>query len=169
MTGPNVVARVGAMLRAVATTEPDGASTTELGKLAGLARPTAHRLLTALADEHLVSRDSKTGRWSLGPELYLLGVGAAHHHDVEALRLFDVGVGDLGRASQPILVAHVIGRTRDRRVGGRHVAALGRRGRRLRRASGQPGHRAEDAGAGGTAFDRAGDYAGRRSLRRKGR
>lgn len=39
MTGPNVVARVGAMLRAVATTEPDGASTTELGKLAGLARP----------------------------------------------------------------------------------------------------------------------------------
>ncbi len=82
MTGPNVVARVGAMLRAVATTEPDGASTTELGKLAGLARPTAHRLLTALADEHLVSRDQKTGRWSLGPELYLLGVGAAQHHDV---------------------------------------------------------------------------------------
>ena len=78
------------------------------------------------------------------------GMAAAHHHDVEALRLFDVGVGDLGRASQPILVAHVIGRTRDRRVGGRHVAALGRRGRRLRRASGQPGHRAEDAGAGGT-------------------
>ncbi len=82
MTGPNVVARVGAMLRAVATAEPDGASTTELGKLAGLARPTAHRLLTALADEHLVSRDQKTGRWSLGPELYLLGVGAAQHHDV---------------------------------------------------------------------------------------
>lgn len=63
---------------------------------------------------------------------------AAHHHDVEALRLFDVGVGDLGRASQPILVAHVIGRTRDRRVGGRRVAVLSRRGRRLRRASVSP-------------------------------
>ncbi|WP_370065509.1 IclR family transcriptional regulator [Mycobacterium sp. MAA66] len=82
MPGPNVVARVGAMLRAVAATEPDGASTTELGKSAGLARPTAHRLLTSLADEGLISRDPKTGRWSLGPELYLLGVGAAYRYDV---------------------------------------------------------------------------------------
>jgi len=82
VTGPNVVARVGAMLRAVASTEPDGASTTELGRSAGLARPTAHRLLTSLAEEGLVSRDPKTGRWSLGPELYLLGVGAAYRYDV---------------------------------------------------------------------------------------
>jgi DNA-binding IclR family transcriptional regulator len=78
----NVVARVGAVLRAVAAAEPSGASTTELGKLAGLARPTAHRLLVALADEHLVARDTKSGRWSLGPELYLLGVGAAYRYDV---------------------------------------------------------------------------------------
>ena len=78
----NVVARVGAVLRAVAAAEPSGASTTELGKLAGLARPTAHRLLVSLADEHLVARDAKTGRWSLGPELYLLGVGAAYRYDV---------------------------------------------------------------------------------------
>lgn len=77
-----MVARVGAVLRAVAAAEPDGASTTDLGKRAGLARPTAHRLLVALADEHLVARDSKTGRWSLGPELYLLGVGAAYRYDV---------------------------------------------------------------------------------------
>ncbi len=78
----NVVARVGAVLRAVAAVEPEGASTTELGKRAGLARPTAHRLLVSLAAEDLVSRDSKTGRWSLGPELYLLGVGAAFRFDV---------------------------------------------------------------------------------------
>lgn len=82
MSSPTVVARVGAMLRAVAATEPQGASTTELGKLAGLARPTAHRLLMSLSDEGLVSRDSKSGRWSLGPELYLLGVGAAYRFDV---------------------------------------------------------------------------------------
>jgi DNA-binding IclR family transcriptional regulator len=80
--GSNVVARVGAVLRAVAAAEPDGASTTDLGKVAGLARPTAHRLLVSLASEHLVARDSKTGRWSLGPELYLLGVGAAYRYDV---------------------------------------------------------------------------------------
>lgn len=82
MPGPNVVARVGAILRAVAAAEPAGASTTELGLAAGLARPTAHRLLTSLAAEGLVSRDGKTGRWSLGPELYLLGVGAAYRFDV---------------------------------------------------------------------------------------
>jgi DNA-binding IclR family transcriptional regulator len=78
----NVVGRVGAILRAVAAAEPAGGSTTELGKLAGLARPTAHRLLSSLADEHLVARDPKSGRWSLGPELYLLGVGAAYRYDV---------------------------------------------------------------------------------------
>jgi DNA-binding IclR family transcriptional regulator len=70
------------MLRAVSAAEPHGASTTELGKTAGLARPTAHRLLTSLADEGLVGRDPKTGRWSLGPELYLLGVGAAYRYDI---------------------------------------------------------------------------------------
>jgi DNA-binding IclR family transcriptional regulator len=78
----NVVARVGAVLRAVAAAEPTGASTTELGRLAGLARPTAHRLLVSLAEQHLVARDPKSGRWSLGPELYLLGVGAAYRYDV---------------------------------------------------------------------------------------
>ena len=82
LVGSHVVARVGGLLRAVAAAEPTGASTTDLGKAAGLARPTAHRLLTSLADEGLVDRDAKTGRWSLGPELYLLGSGAAHRYDV---------------------------------------------------------------------------------------
>jgi DNA-binding IclR family transcriptional regulator len=78
----HVVARVGALLRVVAAAEPAGASTTELGRAARLARPTAHRLLTSLAEEGLIDRDGKTGRWSLGPELYLLGSGAAHRYDV---------------------------------------------------------------------------------------
>lgn len=78
----HVVGRVGAVLRAVAAAEPAGASTTELGRLADLARPTAHRLLVSLAAEGLVSRDPKGGRWTLGPELYLLGVGAASRYDV---------------------------------------------------------------------------------------
>lgn len=76
------MARVGVILRAVAAAEPAGASTSELGRRAGLARPTAHRLLVSLADEGLVSRDARSGRWSLGPELYLLGVGAADRYDV---------------------------------------------------------------------------------------
>lgn len=82
VVGSHVVARVGGLLRAVAAAEPTGATTTDLGRAAGLARPTAHRLLTALVDEGLIDRDAKTGRWSLGPELYLLGSGAAHRYDV---------------------------------------------------------------------------------------
>ena len=77
-----VIARAGALLRAVAALEAAGASTTHLARVAGLARPTAHRLLVAMADEGLVDRDLKTGRWSLGPELYLLGATAAHRYDI---------------------------------------------------------------------------------------
>lgn len=76
------MARVGALLRAVAAAEPAGASTTDLAHAADLARPTAHRLLTSLAAEGLIDRDAKSGRWSLGPELFLLGSGAAHRYDV---------------------------------------------------------------------------------------
>ncbi|MHA4850948.1 MULTISPECIES: IclR family transcriptional regulator [unclassified Rhodococcus (in: high G+C Gram-positive bacteria)] len=80
--GPHVVGRVGALLRAVGAHEPAGASTTVLGRAAGLARPTAHRLLSSLADEGLLDRDAKTGRWTLGPELYLLGAAAATRYDI---------------------------------------------------------------------------------------
>ncbi|MCB0928383.1 MAG: IclR family transcriptional regulator [Mycolicibacterium insubricum] len=79
--GVNVVGRAAAVLRAVAAAEPTGISTTDLARSAGLARPTAHRLLTALAAEDLVARD-RSGLWSLGSELYLLSVGAAARYEV---------------------------------------------------------------------------------------
>lgn len=82
MNGPGVIARAGALLRAVSAAEPAGASTTELASAAGLARPTVHRLLTALNEQGLVDRDRKTGRWNLGPELYLLGAAAANRYDI---------------------------------------------------------------------------------------
>lgn len=77
-----MVARVAAVLRAVASSEPSGASTTELARFADLARPTAHRLLVSLTEEGLVDRDAKSGRWSLGPELYLLGAAAGNRYDI---------------------------------------------------------------------------------------
>jgi DNA-binding IclR family transcriptional regulator len=77
-----VLARAGALLRAIAACEADGASTTKLARTAGVPRPTTHRLLTALSGEGLVDRDLTTGRWSLGPELYLLGAGAASRYDI---------------------------------------------------------------------------------------
>lgn len=77
-----LVGRIAALLRAVGESEPKGSSTTALGAATGLARPTAHRLLVSLSTEGLIDRDSATGRWTLGPELYLLGVGASNRYDI---------------------------------------------------------------------------------------
>ncbi|WP_137295497.1 IclR family transcriptional regulator [Nocardioides dongxiaopingii] len=84
-TPVSVVGRVGATLREVAAHEPDGATTSELARGTGLARPTVHRLLTSLQAEGLLDRDGDTGRWLLGPELYLLGGAARARYDVTAL------------------------------------------------------------------------------------
>lgn len=78
----DVLGRAGALLRAVAAQEPDGATTSALARSVGLARPTVHRLLTSLLDEGLVERDPGHARWVLGPELYLLGTAARARYDV---------------------------------------------------------------------------------------
>lgn len=80
--GPEVVSRVGDLLRGVGALEPDGGTTTAVARSVEMARPTAHRLLTSLAREGLVDRDDRSGRWHLGPELYLLGASAAARYDV---------------------------------------------------------------------------------------
>jgi DNA-binding IclR family transcriptional regulator len=97
----SVVARVGALLRAVGAAEPAGASTTDLAKAAGIARPTAHRLLMSLSDEGLIDRDTKTGRWALGPELYLLGASAANRYDItgQARDILDRLARDTGESA----------------------------------------------------------------------
>lgn len=77
----DVVGRVGAVLRAVSAHEPDGGTTSAVARTTGLARPTAHRLLTSLLGEGLVDR-APDGRWLLGPELYLLGTAATSRYDV---------------------------------------------------------------------------------------
>ena len=77
----DVVGRVGTVLRAVAANEPTGVTTTQLARSTGLARPTAHRLLTSLLGDGLLDRN-EDGRWFLGPELYLLGMTAAPRYDV---------------------------------------------------------------------------------------
>jgi DNA-binding IclR family transcriptional regulator len=84
MTLPAVhlIGRVGAVLRALSAVNEKGASTSDLARATELARPTVHRLLVALAEEGYVDRDQRTGRWYLGPELYLLGEVAARRYDV---------------------------------------------------------------------------------------
>ena len=80
-----LVGRVSALLRTISAHEPDGVSTSDVARATDLARPTVHRLLTSLADEGLVDRDPKSGRWALGPELYLLGAAAATRYDITDL------------------------------------------------------------------------------------
>lgn len=76
----DVIGRTAALLRAVASNEPKGLRTSEAALAAGLPRPTAHRLLTSMGKEGLVDRLAG-GRWCVGPELFLLGLGAAPRYD----------------------------------------------------------------------------------------
>ncbi|MFE0027909.1 IclR family transcriptional regulator [Amycolatopsis sp. NPDC059021] len=78
----HVTGRIAAVLHAVSAAPERGASTSQIARATALARPTTHRLLTALADEGYVDRDRRTGQWFLGPELYLLGEVAARRYDV---------------------------------------------------------------------------------------
>lgn len=80
----DVVGRTSALLKALAAAETDGATTTEAAAAAGLPRATAHRLLSSLAEVGMVER-SPSGRWLLGPELYLFGLAAAPRYDVTSL------------------------------------------------------------------------------------
>ncbi len=81
-TGSQVVSKIGAVLRTLSASMPEGAGTTTVAGASGITRPTAHRLLTALAAEGFVDRDQGTGRWLLGPELYLMGSVAADRYDI---------------------------------------------------------------------------------------
>lgn len=83
--GAQVVGRVTALLRALSSTMPEGAGTTRLANATGVSRPTAHRLLTSLAEQGFVDREAASGNWLLGPELYLLGAVAAERYDITEL------------------------------------------------------------------------------------
>lgn len=80
--GAQVVARVGAVMRAVADLAPGGGTTSQVTALTGLTRSTVHRLLSSLLAEGYVDRDRDTGLWFLGPELYVMGALAGTRFDV---------------------------------------------------------------------------------------
>lgn len=83
--GAQMVGRIGAILRSVSQGMPAGASTAAVTKECGIPRPTVHRLLVSLSGQGFVDRDSGSGRWFLGPELYLMGAAAAARFDVADL------------------------------------------------------------------------------------
>ncbi|KAA1422984.1 IclR family transcriptional regulator [Mumia zhuanghuii] len=77
-----LVGRLSRLLRAVAGGPSDGVTTSDVARETELPRATTHRLLESLAVEGLLDRDGATGRWFLGPELYVLGTRAASRFDV---------------------------------------------------------------------------------------
>lgn len=84
-SGSQVVRRVGALLREIAHAHERGARLSELATTTDLTKPTAHRLLRALAAEGLLDQDEQTGRWHLGPEMYVMGSAAALRFPIEEL------------------------------------------------------------------------------------
>lgn len=80
--GVPVIAKAGLLLRALAVAGASETTTTSLARQTGLTRPTAHRLLSDLAEQGFVDHDAPHRRWLLGPELYLLGVAAASRYDI---------------------------------------------------------------------------------------
>ncbi len=81
-SGTQAITRAARLLRLLSPHGPRGASTPVLAAAAGLTRPTTHRMLVALRREGLVDRDDRTGHWTPGPELYLLGAAAAARYDI---------------------------------------------------------------------------------------
>lgn len=97
--GSQVVRRVSAILRVVGAHEPGGITTALVADRSALTRPTAHRLLRALAADGLLDQDEDRTHWHLGPEAYLLGTGAASRYDVvdaarESVRLLADRTGE---------------------------------------------------------------------------
>ena len=73
-SGVQAIARAAAVLRALEAT-PAGLSLSDLALEVGLAKSTAHRIVSALADERLVAR-GPDGRVRLGPALARLGTAS---------------------------------------------------------------------------------------------
>lgn len=81
--GTQVVGRVALLLRIIAKAGGSGLSLAGIVRASDLTRPTVHRLLKALAADGLLDVDEATGRWYLGPELYVMGTVAAARFAVE--------------------------------------------------------------------------------------
>lgn len=83
--GAQVVHRLAGVLRIVSAAMPEGITTSDVARAASLPRPTAHRLLASLAAEGFLDHDRRSGRWLLGPELYLMGSVASERYDISSL------------------------------------------------------------------------------------
>lgn len=83
--GAQSVDRALALLAAVGRAGDGGAALADLARAAGMAKPTARRLLISLIAAHLVEQDDATRGYHLGAGAWLLGLRAGLRHDMTAL------------------------------------------------------------------------------------
>lgn len=72
--GAQSVRRAMIVLRLLAWGQEQGVRLADVAVMAGLSRPTAHRLLRVLVDECALEQDPLTRRYLIGPEMTLLGI-----------------------------------------------------------------------------------------------
>lgn len=75
--GTQSIERAIALLREVAVFGKQGARLTDLIERCDIEYPTAHRIVKSLVTQALLSKDTKTRRYYLGPLVYELGLAAA--------------------------------------------------------------------------------------------
>jgi len=117
--GTQAVIRALGLLKAFTRAQPE-LSLADLSDVTGLARTTAHRLLTALESEGLVARNPATRTYRLGPAALVLGTQALVSNDLRAvvepeLRLLAERTGESATLEVPLegsmlIVAEVPGR-----------------------------------------------------------
>src|SRR5262245_60520194 len=97
-TGVGVSDRTVAVLNAL---EAGPASLAQLVAATGLARPTAHRIASALERHRVLTRDSQ-GRFVLGPRLTELAAAAGEDRLLAVAQPVRAQVRDMDRASAPL-------------------------------------------------------------------
>lgn len=75
--GTQVIQRVALLLRLLTHHHRQGLRLVELGRLAGIERSTAHRILQGLIAERLAAQDHGSKLYRLGPAMYEMGLAAA--------------------------------------------------------------------------------------------
>lgn len=81
--GAQSIARAALLLRTLSTFGSAGSSLMEISALTGLAKATAHRMLTALVEQRLVERPAGTRHYRLGPDIFAFGIGVHDCYDVK--------------------------------------------------------------------------------------
>lgn len=83
--GAQSIHRTAAVLRALAAHAGPGMRLSDVMKMTGLQRPTAHRMLQALIHEGLARQDEQTRHYRLGPAVFELGLAAAPRFDIRGI------------------------------------------------------------------------------------